>query len=177
MALVVEDGTGLANADAFVSLAYADAYHSARGNTAWTGTDEAKEQAIRRATAFLSNAYRWKGERAQGRDQALAWPRSWVDDIEGHAVSATSVPWEVEQATCEVALRELTTPGTMTPDVTLTDRVRSEQVGPLRVEYLGLTSSDAARPVLTVVNDLVRGLVAVGGGPDGGAQVARLTRS
>lgn len=54
MALTVEDGTGLVDADSFVTLEEADAYHTAAGSTNWTGTDESKEQALRRASRFLS---------------------------------------------------------------------------------------------------------------------------
>ena len=36
MALIVEDGTGLANAESYVSVADATTYHTNYGNTAWT---------------------------------------------------------------------------------------------------------------------------------------------
>jgi hypothetical protein len=35
MALIVEDGTGLANAESYVSVADATTYHANIGNTAW----------------------------------------------------------------------------------------------------------------------------------------------
>ena len=62
--------------DAYVSLAACDAYHTALGNTAWTGLDAAKEVAIRKATLWVDNAYRgrWKGIRCD-TTQPLAWPR------------------------------------------------------------------------------------------------------
>lgn len=165
MALTVEDGTGLADADAFVSLTDCDAYHTARGNSAWTGTDADKESAIRRATAFMTYAFTWKGFPLNGRDQALAWPRSGVTDNDGYYVAVDEVPREVVDATCEAALRELESPGSLYPDVTLTDRVKSEQVGPLRVEYFAnAMSAEASRLVVTIIRDLVRGLLKASGG-------------
>lgn len=39
MSLIVEDGTGLPDAESYASVAFADAYFTARNNSAWTGTD------------------------------------------------------------------------------------------------------------------------------------------
>ena len=76
MALTVEDGTGKADADAFVSVEDCDTYCEARGLTDWTGVADSpadtKEAAIRRATDHLSAAYAWKGAKRNGRSQALA---------------------------------------------------------------------------------------------------------
>jgi hypothetical protein len=165
--LTVEDGTGLGDADSFISLADATAYHAARGNAAWTAegvTDDLREQALRRATSFLSASFPWAGYRVRGRDQALAWPRYGVSDVEGWAVPSDAVPREVRDATAEVALRELAAPGSMTPDVVLSERIKSEQVGPIRTEYFGSTSVDEVRPTLLIVRDLVGGLLARWGG-------------
>lgn len=165
MAFVVEDGTGLADANAFASVAYVDAYHNEGGNATWTGTDALKEAAIIRATRYLSNAYAWQGTRRKNRNQALAWPRTDVADNEGFAVPFDAVPTEIQQATAEIALRELATPGAMTPDYTPSDRVKSEKVGSIAVEYdLSRTDAESVRPVLLVVRDLIGPLLATGGG-------------
>jgi hypothetical protein len=157
--LTVEDGTGFTTANAFVSLADCDQYHLDRGNTSWIGTDEDKEAAIIRATSYLSRTPHWSGYRVKGRDQALAWPR--YDVMDGQwSVAPDSVPVEVIHATCEVALRELTTPGTLNPDVTRTQIVKKEKIGPIETEYTtGSTRAVDSRPVLTIVDDLIRGLI------------------
>lgn len=162
MTLTVEDGTGLADADALISLEYADAYHEARGNAAWVdeGDDDLKEAAIRRASFFLTSSYAWKGYRLKQRGQSLAWPRYDVVDGEGLFVPPDAVPREIKEATAEIALRELVTPGSMTPDVTLSAAVKSETVGPISVEYANVsTSASASRPILTLVDDLVAGFI------------------
>ena len=165
MTLTVEDGTGLAGADAFVSLADCTTYCTAHGLTDWTGQPSSppdlKEAAIRRATSHLSNAFTWKGYRLNGRSQALAWPRAGVRDQEGEDVASDEVPVEIVQACCEIAARELTTPGFMTPDVTLTDRVKREKVGPIETEYAATPlTAEAAKPIVSLVNDLIGGLLA-----------------
>lgn len=166
MTLTVEDGTGLENADAFVDVDYVDAYHAALGNTAWSsGTTDTKEQAIRRATLYLSESYNWKGYPVRFRQQALAWPRTYVEDRYGFGIDSDVVPTEVKKATAEVALRELTTPNAMMPDFTPSAQVKRERVGPLEVEY-SLVRSDAegVRPILLIVRDLIGSLTRNSGG-------------
>lgn len=114
--MIVEDGTGLSTAEAYISVADADAYFSKRGISTWTGTDEAKEEVLRRAATYLDNAYRgrWKGYRAN-ETQALAWPRAaypgnavGVTDIlydaDGFEITTTTVPTQVKHANAEAAL-------------------------------------------------------------------------
>ncbi len=47
--------------DSLVSLVDANAYHDAMGN-AWTGSDDEKEKALRRATQYLMARYRVRTE-------------------------------------------------------------------------------------------------------------------
>lgn len=165
MPLTVETGEGLADADALVSLAECDAYHSSRGNNGWTGEDVDKESAIRRASTFMSNSYQWMGLRRRGRDQALEWPRTGVFDHEGFSISFEEVPIEIRHATAEVAFRELISPGSMTPDFNAQERIESAKVGPIEVTYdTRRADADAARPVLLVVRDLVGPLLAARSG-------------
>ena len=76
--MIPENGTGLANADAYVSVEFANEYFSARGNQTWTGLGSAdKEAAIIKATDYLEAVYweKWQGEKLKA-NQALAFPRS-----------------------------------------------------------------------------------------------------
>lgn len=165
MALIVETGAGLADADALISVEFADSYHVANGNVAWTGTDADKETAIRRATAFVSAGFNWSGIRTKGRAQSLSWPRSGVVDREGYGILSHEIPVELKQAVAEVALRELVEPGTMTPDFKASDQVKREKVGQIEVEYLNAnTSASSIKPVLPLVNDLIGQFLAQGGG-------------
>jgi len=167
MALTTTPGSE--TADSFATLAACDAYCEAQGLTDWTSVADSpadpKEAALRRATAFLSSAFTWKGTRTNGRSQALAWPRTDVEDGEGEAVASDDIPVEIIQATCLVAAKEVASPGYMNPAVVLADRVKRERVGPIEVEYLGgAMTPEASRPILMQLDDLVSGLVAAGNG-------------
>ena len=165
MALVTT--AGAADADAFADVAAVTAFATAYGLTGWTTAARSPaaddEAAIRRATTWLSTAFGWKGARTDGRTQALAWPRTDVEDAEGETVASTAIPTEIVKACCYVAAAERANPGVMSPTVDLTARVKRERVGPLEVEYAAIpNAAELARPVLLVVNDLVSGLVAAG---------------
>ena len=175
MVLTVETGAGLSSADAFVSLADMADYAAKNGLTDWTSAADSpaddQEAAIRRATRYLSTGFSWKGYKTNGRSQALAWPRADVEDEEGNEIGSDEVPVEVVNACCEIAVRELVTPGYCTPDVVLSDRVKSERVGPVSVEYAASYSVDASRPAILIVQDIVGGLLSVSSNPLVGSAV------
>lgn len=131
MALIVEDGSIVAGAESYVSVADADVYHVARGNTAWTGDETAKEALLRKATDYMLQVYglRWKGDRVSS-DQALDWPRVGVVAY-GFDVASDVVPDAVANACAELALRAIA--GDLIPDTTR--RTLREKVGPIEVEY------------------------------------------
>lgn len=166
MTLIVEDGTGRADADALISLAAADAYHTALGRSDWVAGEEgAREAAIRRATAYLSRGYGWAGVRTRGRLQALAWPRSNVVDAERVGIRSDEIPIEVRDACAELARQELASPGSLDPVVTPSDGlVKREQVGPISTEYdLPSTGVEARRPALLAVRDMLAPFLAAAG--------------
>lgn len=139
--LIVEDGEGLADAESYITVAAADARHTAFGNTAWTGTEAAKEAALRRATAYMRQVYRqrWQGRRIND-DQALDWPRYDVR-VDGYSVDTDTVPAEVANACADLALRTIAGRDLYADQ----DRaVMREKVGPLETEY-DRTSPQAKR--------------------------------
>lgn len=74
------------------------------------------------------------------------------------------MPSEIERATYEAALRELTAPGSLSPDVVpgaFRKRVKVE--GAVEVEYGGAGDAASMRPVLGVVDGLLASLLASGG--------------
>lgn len=160
MSLTVEDGTGLAGADSFVSVDDADAYHAGRRTEWHTYSLDEREAALRRASAWLTYHVPWKGLPARGRGQALSWPRTGVTDANDYAVSESEVPAEVITATMELAIREIAEPGMLVPDFTSSERVVMEQIGPLRTEYAtGTGSGWDSQPTVPAVQALIAGLV------------------
>lgn len=137
MALIVEDGSRVANAESYASVAAADTYLAARGIAAWAGGVAAtKEAALRRATDYMLEAYRgrWKGYRYDAL-QSLDWPRQAVllDDVPLNAwVPYNIVPKEVINACCELAYKYSQT-GELFPDIT--PQKLSAKVGDIAVTY------------------------------------------
>jgi hypothetical protein len=86
------------------TIAEADAYHLARGNSTWTGDDTVKQQALTRAWDYL---------------RGLNW-------IEG--TFATELPNDVKSAQIVVALRELVDPGVSAPDITKDDFLEKKNI-------------------------------------------------
>lgn len=163
MALVVEDGTAKTDAESYITVAAADAYHSARGNAAWTGADSVKEAALRKAAAFIDGRYRdrWRGSR-RTKDQALAWPRVKVVDSDGFPVASNVLPTAVAQACAEAAL--LVVAGTdLTPVLEHGGALQAEsvQVGPIS-ESKTYRPSAPARATYTKLDDLLGGIIRVG---------------
>jgi hypothetical protein len=150
MALIVEDGSGLADAESYASVEYADAYFLARGKEAWAGIGDSeswggqwagvwyglapanKEAYLRRATDYMGAVFAmlWVGRRAT-RQQALDWPRM---EWEG-------VPVPVVRACCELAFRAVAGP-LMVDEGPRTIR---EKVGPIAVKH-PMGASQQTRP-------------------------------
>lgn len=136
MAIVVEDGSGFADSETYISVEEATAYHAERGHADWiAATIEEQEAALRRATEWLDATYRGKfiGYRTKARAQALEWPRSgasYVDPVNGPSpygwlnntglwttIASNAIPIELKRAEAEAALRELVQPGILYPDI------------------------------------------------------------
>lgn len=155
------------------TVAAADVYHTARANTAWAGDDVAKQAALVRASAYIDGKYqqqnncgRWEsmfsGAKTGGRAQELQWPRTGATDNEGAVIAPDEVPSEIERATFEAAIRELTSPGSLSPDYVASEAIKRQKVDVLEIEYQ--TAADTSggvptRPVLTVVDELVAPLL------------------
>jgi hypothetical protein len=138
MSLIVEDGTGKADAESYISVADATTYHAARGNADWANaaSDAVREQALRKATDFMTQRYqlRWAGYKLT-ITQALDWPRSYVKRPgiwPSYYERSDVVPVEVQRACAELALR-VVQGTTLAPD--LQPQVESEQVGPIKTTY------------------------------------------
>lgn len=134
MALVVEDGSIVPDANSYISLEDAKAYATERDfGVAWTGsTDSQLEAALLYATRWLDESWSWKGGIVDAT-QALDWPRDGVIDDEGRDVPRDSIPVAIQQAEVEMAhahrigsLAAIRTTG-----------IDSVKAGPVEVKFLG----------------------------------------
>lgn len=159
MSLIVEDGTGLEDAESYVSVADADAYHSAFGNTDWAAlTTPLKEQALRKATQYLDARYTFRGDKTN-IVQALSFPRfAGYGYYNEETIALQWRPRPLYQACCILALtasaEDLFVDG-------LDQAVKREQVGPLEVEYF--QSSNRGQKNYVEVTSILKTLLRGGG--------------
>lgn len=132
MAFVPEDGTGLANANSYCTVAFADSYFADRGNVAWAGATPDKQTALVRATDYVETRFRFKDE-PFSETQSLHFPTMPDDGISDPTIPAPMPP-KLLKAVCEYAVRALT--AILAPDPTVDDSgqklsEKTETVGPI----------------------------------------------
>jgi hypothetical protein len=143
MALIVEDGSGKTDADAYIAVADVETYLADHGNASaeWTAASTAeKESAVRRATQFLDAVY---GPRFSGvkkvDNQRLQWPRAYALDMTGESIDSDSLPRAIIEACAELTNRQVASP--LFPDRDTEGEIGREKVkvGPIEVDttYVG----------------------------------------
>jgi hypothetical protein len=168
--MALDTEVGGADAESYVSVEDFKARADALGQP--YGPDSPPdpiEQALRRATAYIDGHYRgrWTGVKATST-QALAWPRIDAVDEDGNDIDDDVIPRAVVAATCQAAIREIASPGSLAPDLDRGGAVKSvtNQVGPIS-ESVTYQDSAPSRVQLTVIDDLLAGLLRRGGGSVG----------
>jgi hypothetical protein len=150
MALIVEDGTGLDNAESYVSVVDCGTYCTAHALSAWTGTDAAKESALRNATQYIDTNYSFKYEKTYV-EQALEFPRyywDWDDALMNRLRSAC----------CELAVKALSGSLFVDADPSVTIKVK---VGP--IEKTTRPSEQSGQVRYKQVDALLKQLITGGG--------------
>lgn len=109
MAFTVEDGTGVADANAYITVAYFRAWHVDRGLSAASAnsgsfTDALIQAGIIKATDYVDKRFGpiFKGYK-EDRDNSLEWPRNSVV-IHGYTVDSDTIPVNLKRAVAEYAL-------------------------------------------------------------------------
>lgn len=170
MSLVVEGGLGDPSSESYVDIAAINAYAVAHGKSfPITGSDgpstavavAAAEAAARRSAKWIDGTYRdrFPGARKNGRDQGLEWPRIDALDADGNAIADDIVPGEMIAAQCEAAIRELASPGSLSPDVTPGGIKTSVRVDVISVSYAQGYGVAGQLPVLTEIDKLLAPLL------------------
>lgn len=147
MALTIEDGTGVPNADSFVTLAEVRAFAAARGKGV-SENDEVLEGQIRSAHDYLvAREQRLQGQRTN-EEQTLPFPRSGVT-LYGRTVEDNVIPTTLKNAICMLVIENQTTEDLMpTGDGKV---VVSEAVGPISTTY-AVSGTASAQPVFPKVD-------------------------
>lgn len=134
--LVVEDGTGIADADSYSDLTTALAFCADRGIAAWAGLqDSAREVALRNGAIAVDTLYTQPGRRLT-KMQGLMWPGEYRDRDGDWTLG---LPTEVMQAAILLAVESLS--GALAPSATgpavKRQRTRIEGAIDTETEYAG----------------------------------------
>ena len=172
MSLTVEDGTNVAGANSYVTLAEFTTFMADRGETVIAEADnDQKEFALIKATDYMEQTYRllWKGSRSNAT-QVLSWPRRGVDvpdffdpffrDLSNVPLSfqdtlfipENEVPYEVKVAQYLIAKETFSgaeSTGVLQP--ALGRVTKREKLGVLEVEYF--TAADGSSRQTTRYSD------------------------
>ncbi len=126
-----------------------------------SSTKVARDSALIVASGYIDGRYRdrFPGRKAGGRAQSLEWPRFNAVDASGEGIAEDEVPVEVEHAVYEAALREVQAPGSLSPDFDATALVKRERVDVIETEYVVPTDATAARLVVSIIDDILSGLL------------------
>jgi hypothetical protein len=152
MTIVVEDGSAPSGANSYVSEDELDTYADDRATELADGDAEA---ALIRASAAVDARYRgrYPGYRTNGRAQSMEWPRTAAYDNEWNPIAGNEVPVELKNAVCEIAIRELSSPGSFIPDLERGGQIKMLKAGSVEIEY-------ADNAIATTTFQLVDGILA-----------------
>lgn len=151
MAIIVEDGTGKADANSYISEAELTTYATDRGITI-TGTNSAL---LYQAMDYVEQQL-FIGDKLT-KAQALQWPR-YNAFIDGYAVPTNEVPQLLKDAVAEAALAVDAGNNPLSP---IERAVKREKLDSLEIEYMDNAASDTIN--LAVSNKLAK-LIKSGGG-------------
>lgn len=135
LTFTVEDGTGLAAANSYLSVNDLKDYWTLRGVAlADTYSDTVLQVALVKATDYVERRFlKWRGQR-YSTTQALSWPRVYAYDSDGNLQSG--VPVYMQNAIAEYAYRALTT--VLMPDPTADTsglQVTHTKIGPIEQDF------------------------------------------
>lgn len=104
--LVLEDGTGIASANAYLNATEADAILELNPTAyaIWSALDAADMDAyLVWASKWIDNYVTWKGYKAVATS-GLRWPRCGVYDRDGIIIAETVIPQQLKEAVAQIAV-------------------------------------------------------------------------
>lgn len=129
MTIIVEDGTIVADANSYVTVAELDTFAALRGITLPT-LEADKEVLLIQGTDYTETFWdRFEGSTIQA-DQSLQFPRSGVS-VNGFSVASDSIPQTLKNAQMQAAIESETT--SLTPNTG--QNIKKEKVDVIEVTY------------------------------------------
>lgn len=165
MALIVEDGTGLANSNSYVDEAQARAYAEARGIELPADDAELGAMLISAMDYLEAQRARYQGTKTYPGVQALQWPRTGVILDCSYVLPDNVIPVELKSAQMQLAL-EVFAGNTLMPS---SDGrvVKREKVDVIEREFMtgqDLGTGGLPSPSFPIVDGLLAPLFAACGG-------------
>ncbi len=141
------------------------AYHTTRGTDVTEYEEEQITPALVVASEWLDGAFRHRfyGHKVGLHSQVREWPRTGAIDYYGYAVSSAAVPFQIEYATYEAALRQLRNPNALNQDSTASKYKRVSIEGAISVEY-GDQSASAIQGQFPIIGQILASLLDEPGG-------------
>lgn len=158
MAIIVEDGTIVTNANSYISVVDATNYfydYLSIDKYWHQATIEEQERALITATRKLDATYLWNGY-AQQEGQALGWPRTQAFDKYDILIDENYIPTLLKSAVCELALDYLKAndDGTNLDD-SQEAGIKRAKIGEIDIEF---DKSDRITKIRKIIRDMLQGL-------------------
>jgi hypothetical protein len=133
--IVIDATPGGANANSFCTLAEANTYHDGHNYaTAWLSASmDQRNRALATATRLLDELVEWKGD-VSSETQALGWPRTYSQDLNGNEIAGNVVPQKLKDAEAEFA-RQLIEANRMQDSKTETEGIEEMKVGEIELKF------------------------------------------
>lgn len=163
ISLVVEDGTGLSNANSYCDLDYALEYCVMKGYSNWqTLSEDMQKVYLIRGTEFVDNFYNWKGRRGRA-SQSLSFPRLDLYDDDYYQING--IPDKLKKACIEAAFLNASS-GSDTLFTTKDENgaIKKQKVDSLEVEYFSNQQNETNQAsvdyttIYDILNKLLKGL-------------------
>jgi len=165
MSLIIEDGTGKADAESYVSVAEVLVYLGKLypASTFITADIAVQERRCRQGTTYIDLKYGsiWIGDRAN-QHQALDWPRKFATDADNYAILTNEIPARLKLMAYESIQVFAEKVDVVAPQASIgTIKSESVTVGPLSksVEYMGGKNPTTELEVFPKINRMARWLV------------------
>lgn len=164
--MIVEDGTGISNADSYISLEDAEAYVSSSFFTGdWSElTNSQKESLLKTSSMYLDSFYSWYGEKSV-QTSGLRWPRVGVEDSDDIEVPSNSIPNKIKWATVEMSIYLAST--------NLLEESDSRGVDSVKIDVIEITFNSSEKNVK--LPNTVTHLLKDYGSPRISSKIGRLT--
>jgi hypothetical protein len=172
---IVEDGTGIPGANAFVDVDYVSDYLIGGDKTAFdTLSLDQQQTSIIKASRFISSTFDWKGTR-KTVEQGLAWPRV---NVKFEGFPMIGIPEALKAATAEGTA--LAVSGAELSSTSSGKSVSSMTEGDHSISYSSSSATAVNTSKYDILNGLLKGLYdeintsgVIVGGSVGGTRVER----